>query len=59
MCLCPMCFRTIAPFFPSTTELVQPPGNYMIDELRAVIGMKAENREGGLGAGEQWNRLTR
>jgi hypothetical protein len=29
------------------TELVQPPGNYMIDELRAVIGMKAENREGG------------
>ena len=31
------------------TELVQQPGNYMIDELRAVIGMKAENLEGELG----------
>jgi hypothetical protein len=38
------------------TELVQQPGNSMIAELRAVIGMKAENREGGLGVGEQWNR---
>jgi hypothetical protein len=33
------------------TELVQQPGNCMIDELRAVIGMNAENREGGLGVG--------
>jgi hypothetical protein len=33
------------------TELVQQPGNYMIDELRAVIGMKAENLEGELGDG--------
>ena len=31
------------------TELVQQPGNYMIDELRAVIGMKVENLEGELG----------
>jgi hypothetical protein len=38
------------------TELVQPPGNDTIDELRAVIGTKAENREGGLGVEEQWNR---
>jgi hypothetical protein len=29
------------------TERVQQLGNYMIDELRTVIGMKAENREGG------------
>ena len=33
------------------TELVQPPGHDMIDELRAIIGMKAENREGDLGVG--------
>jgi hypothetical protein len=31
------------------TERVQPPGNDLIDELRAVIGMKAENHEGGFG----------
>jgi hypothetical protein len=27
----------------------------MIDELRAIIGMNAENHEGGLGVGEPWN----
>jgi hypothetical protein len=40
------------------TELVQQPGNYMIDELRAVIGMNAENREGGLGVGGVVSTLT-
>ena len=37
------------------TERVHPPGHDMIDELRAIIGMNAENREGGLGVGEPWN----
>jgi hypothetical protein len=26
---------------------IQPPGDDMMNELRAVIGVKAENREGG------------
>jgi hypothetical protein len=44
------------PMVPSTTELGQPPGHDLSDELRAVIGMKAENREGDLGGGEPWSR---
>ena len=31
------------------TERVHPPGHDMIDELRAIIGMNAENHEGGFG----------